>query len=113
MTTADLRKEALILSKCTRNPEWNKLRRLHLKRYPKCAVCGAIKRDNVAHHIMPVQRHPKLEMDPTNLITLCERGKFGANHHLFIGHLQNYQSYNEHVIRDAVYWRTRIKNRPK
>lgn len=113
MTTADLRREALALSKCTRNPEWDKLRRLHLKLHPKCAVCGAIKRDNVAHHIMPVQWSRKLEMEPANLITLCERGKLGANHHLFIGHLMSYKSFNPDVAEDAAAWRARIKSRPR
>ena len=81
--------------------------------HPECAVCDAVKRDNVAHHIKPVQWYPKLEMEPSNLITLCERGKLGANHHLFIGHLQDYRSYNEHVVEDAATWNERIKARPK
>jgi predicted restriction endonuclease len=98
--------EPLLLAKYKRNDDWPKVRRLHLKLNPQCAVCGATKR-LAAHHIKPYQWHSELEMEPSNLITLCPL------HHLFIGHLMRWSSYNENVVEDAKYWNKRIKERPK
>ena len=99
-------KHNLLLSTYKRNDDWPKVRRLHLKLHPSCEVCGATKR-LAAHHIAPYQWNPELEMDPDNLITLCPA------HHLFVGHLMQWASYNENVVKDAVEWRKRIKDRPK
>jgi len=99
-------KDKLLLSTYKRNDDWHKVRRLHLKLHPQCEVCGATKR-LAAHHIRPYQWFPKLEMEPGNLITLCD------THHLFIGHLNQWSSYNPNVVADAAEWRERIKNRPK
>ncbi len=43
--------------------------------------------------------HPNLELDPRNLITLCELP--GRDHHLLIGHLDEWESYNVNVRDDA------------
>jgi hypothetical protein len=102
-------KDQLFLSTFKRSDDWPKVRRLFIKQHPECSVCGARKR-LTAHHIYPHYLYPALELEPTNLITLCENG---ANHHLFVGHLMSFKSYNEHVVRDAEMWHKRIDTRPK
>jgi hypothetical protein len=86
-----------------RSPEWDEVARAHRKREPACVVCGYRGRKIQVHHIKPFHLHPHLELDPDNLITLCEaRGK---HHHLLLGHLSSWHSYNEHVRVDAKYFR--------
>jgi len=62
-------------------------------------VCGYKGKKLHVHHIKPFHLHPQLELDPRNLITLCEAR--GRDHHLLLGHLGTWESYNEH-IRDDV-----------
>jgi hypothetical protein len=106
---AQLRKELLAISVFARSLDWAKTRRLFLKQHPTCAVCGT-RRGVEAHHIRPYYLYPELELDFNNLITLCENG---ANHHLFVGHLMSFKSYNTDVKQDAEEWNQRIKSRPK
>lgn len=93
-----------------RSSKWDSVRDEFLKSNPCCAVCGFNKSLNV-HHIRPFHLFPHLELDPENLITLGEKCPTG-NHHLFVGHLGNWSSYNVYVVHDAHYWSQRIKNRP-
>jgi hypothetical protein len=110
ISKAEIRSEKLFLaSKFTRSPEWPKVKRLFLKQHPDCAVCG-VSTGATVHHKKPYWLFPSLELDPTNLITLCE---YVANHHLFIGHLMNYMSFNENVVEDSAIWNARISTRPK
>lgn len=94
-----------------RSPEWGRVRREHLKKHPECIVCGGTKTCEV-HHLRPFHTHPHLELDPKNLVTLCE-GVGTFYHHLWIGHLGNYKSINEHCVEDAKLWREKIQNRPR
>jgi hypothetical protein len=88
-----------------RSKMWKKVRDEHLRNNPECAVCG--RRENlVPHHVVPVHEDPSLELDPDNLITLCEGPAF--NCHLFFGHLRNWSSSNPTVRKDAEEWRRRI-----
>ena len=68
-----------------RHKYWHKLRKLHLKKNPTCAMCGGTKKLQV-HHIIPVHIMPSYEMMPGNLITLCRAKKYGVDCHLFVGH---------------------------
>jgi len=70
-------------------------------------VCGGVKKIEV-HHIIPFSQNPELELDPNNLITLCETKKYGINCHLLIGHCGNYRWSNPDVVQDANYWRLKI-----
>jgi predicted TIM-barrel fold metal-dependent hydrolase len=74
-------------------------------------VCGGNVKLEV-HHIKPFHLHPALELDPTNLATLCEAVKDGVNCHLLFGHLGNFKSFNTEVLGDAGNWALKIKNRP-
>ncbi len=95
----------------TRSKEWPKVRQQHLLLHPTCAVCGKAKNLQV-HHIRPFHLHPELELDPSNLITLCESKKGGVNCHLFFGHLGNFKSFNVTVLTDTPIWNTKIETRP-
>jgi 5-methylcytosine-specific restriction endonuclease McrA len=94
-----------------RSPKWAKVRKDFLKLNPTCAVCGGSLKLEV-HHIKVFHLFPELELEPNNLITLCENGKMGVNCHLSFGHLGSYKSYNETIKSDAKKWNGRFKNRP-
>lgn len=92
-----------------RSPRWGVVRRVHLAKFPDCLVCGATKDLNV-HHVKPFHLFPELELEPSNLVTLCESPSH--NCHFFIGHLLNWRSYNESVTIDAALIRERVRCRP-
>ena len=81
-----------------RSPQWPKVEKAHLEVQPVCACCGSKVHLNV-HHIMPFHLHPELELDPTNLITLCMDP--ARECHLKIGHGDNFVDYNPNVIEDV------------
>ena len=89
-----------------RSWSWTKVRNEHLKNNPSCAACGRDKKLEV-HHIKPYHKYPELELDPTNLITLCDDPC-----HLVFGHLMNYKSWNEDVVSDCNEYNNKVKNRP-
>lgn len=82
-----------------RSRKWPSLRKSFLRSHPTCAACGHTS-DLEVHHIQPFHENPELELDPTNLITLCDRpGR--DNCHLTVGHLNNFKSKNPNVREDA------------
>jgi len=90
-----------------RSPHWPSVEKQHLKLQPACVVCGEAEAVNV-HHIFPFHYcvslgRPDLELDQRNLITLCEtrKTKETQDHHLLIGHLDNFKSSNLDVVKDA------------
>ena len=83
-----------------RSTEWNKVRKQHLIDNPICAACGETKKLEV-HHIKPFHLYPELELDPDNLITLCETASKGIICHMCIGHRGNYKDWNPDVREDA------------
>ena len=94
-----------------RSGHWPKVREEHLSKNPKCAVCGGEKNLEV-HHIRPFHLHPDLELNPDNLITLCESKNNGVNCHLLFGHLGNFKSFNTDVNKDSKEWMDKILKRP-
>ena len=95
-----------------RSSHWPGVRKQHIKNNPRCALCDGDKKLEV-HHIKPFHLHPELELDPENLITLCEDKGNGVYCHLFFGHLGSYKSLNENVREDVELWRNKLKNRPE
>jgi len=82
-----------------RSPHWETIRKNHLKLEPECAACGITKHLQV-HHKQPFHLHPELELEQSNLITLCEqKGDEGC--HLKLGHLGNWKSFNPNIEADA------------
>jgi hypothetical protein len=95
------------LGGATRSSQWPAVRTTHLKQFPNCAICGGNKKITV-HHRRPFHLHPELELDPTNLITLCE-GAGTGNHHLLYGHWGNYTTkYNPSIDVDTAKWFPRL-----
>ena len=91
----------------TRSKQWPSVRKQHLKTNPTCAVCGGKTKLEV-HHKVPFHENPYLELNPSNLITLCESKSFGVVCHLFVGHSGNYKKINKDVDKDAVYWKQKL-----
>lgn len=82
-----------------RSGKWSEVRRDFLKLHPTCEACG-VESDLNVHHIKPFNQFPELELEPTNLITLCRK------HHFEVGHLGNWKSANATVREDAAKIRT-------
>lgn len=93
-----------------RSDKWPKVRQEHLKKKPTCAVCGG-KTTLEVHHKVPFHTKPDLELDPNNLITLCESKKNGVTCHLWFGHLGNYKCINPEVDYDTKRWNDKLKKR--
>lgn len=92
-----------------RSPKWSQVRKAYIALHPRCAVCeakGGILKPNQVHHKMPFHLNLALELDEKNLITFC------SPHHLLVGHLMNFRSYNVNVENDSDYFRKKIENRP-
>jgi len=93
-----------------RSPKWAAVRKEYLRKFPTCAVCGrkaGLIRPLNVHHCVMFSVDKSLELSPDNLITLC------PEHHLFVGHLMNFKSFNKNVRVDSELWRNKILNRPK
>jgi len=83
-----------------RSSKWPEVRKEHLKKQPKCAACGGDSKLEV-HHVIPFNFDSELELNPDNLLTLCESKKYGVNCHLFFGHLGDYKNYNSNSVNDT------------
>lgn len=89
----------------TRNIKWEEVRDDYLRNNPKCVMCD-ITTNLEVHHIYPFHicnelGRPDLELDPRNLITLCE-GESTNEHHLLMGHLDSWESFNPLLKADTI-----------
>ena len=80
-----------VVKRFTRSSGWRKIRNAHLVLFPRCAICGT-KKSLEVHHIKPFKDHPELELDPSNLETLC-----GKRCHFVFGHLFNWKAINSRL----------------
>lgn len=94
-----------VLAQCRRAQAWQEVRAEHLKKEPACAACGRMTNLEV-HHVIPVSFNPDRQLDPENLITLCN-----TPCHLMFGHLMSYRCYNKDVRRMAAEFRVAVKKR--
>lgn len=90
-----------------RSGKWPGVRARHLEREPACAACRRTA-DVEVHHIIPVAEalrrgQPELELDPTNLITLC-----ADPCHLVHGHLMSFSRWSPSVRADCEAYRRRL-----
>ena len=92
-----------------RSPEWRKVRKAYAEQFPICAICNTNKDINV-HHIKPFHLYPHLELEPTNLVTLCRSKYLGFNCHMHIGHGGNFKYYNPWLKQDIQNLRNIIEN---
>lgn len=74
-----------------RSPKWRSARARHLKASPECAACGS-RQGLQVHHVVPFHLAPERELDPSNLITLCECVG-GLECHEFLGHGANFHAF--------------------
>ena len=96
------------LGGAARSPEWPKVRAAHLLKEPVCQLCGGKTKLNV-HHIRPFHLRPELELDDTNLITLCTGSSSTINCHVRFGHWDNFRTkYNPHIVSEAAQWKARF-----
>lgn len=89
-----------------RSSHWPAVRKAHLEAEPRCVFCGSTA-DLQVHHIQPYHTHPELELEPSNLITLC--GPKGNNCHFLFGHLGGYERWNPDVRHDAARYRREVQ----
>lgn len=83
-----------------RSSHWPTVRKHFIAANPTCAACGGTEKLEV-HHKQPFHLNPDLELNPNNLIPLCESDSYGIICHLTIGHLGNYKNFNPDVVKDA------------
>lgn len=92
-----------------RSSKWPEVRKAHLEIEPTCQVCGCNKKLNV-HHIMPFHFDESKELDPDNLITLCQDPKHEC--HIRFGHFGNYATkYNPNIKVEAPLWLQRFTSK--
>lgn len=89
-----------------RSPKWSNVRKEHLKNNNYCIACGRNNKLEV-HHVKPVHLFPELELDPSNLVTLC-----ADPCHIVFGHLMSFKSYNKLVVEDCAVYLKRVMDRP-
>jgi hypothetical protein len=91
-----------------RSGRWPAVRDTYLEAHPACEACGCKDEALNVHHVEPFEFAPERELDPTNLITLCNK----HHCHLMVGHLSDWHSFNPNVREDAARMLLRIKSRP-
>lgn len=85
-----------------RSSKWNKVRDDFLKDNPFCEACG-VKAD-IVHHILPYHFEPNLELDESNLISLC------SECHLVLAHLKSFKRFDPDIKEVARLFRKKVKN---
>lgn len=98
-----------VLSSSERSPEWRELRNEFIRENPRCAVCDS-ESDVQAHHVKMYKFWPNLELDKTNLVTLCTSKRLGFNCHQMIGHGGSFKYYNPFVKEDIASVRSILAN---
>lgn len=88
-----------------RSSHWTTVRNKFLIKNNICAACGTTKKLNV-HHKIPFYIAPNLELDITNLITLCMDEK---DCHFHLAHLGSFKKYNPYLEADLA----AIRNNPE
>ena len=95
-----------------RSDKWPAFKKTFAKTHPQiCTVCGSKVKVEL-HHIAPFHLNQDKELDPNNVIWLCESEKY-LNCHLWYGHLGSFKSWNVDVATDAPLWNKKFLNRPK
>ena len=81
-----------------RSSQWPKVRKAHLKAEPLCQWCNGNEKLEI-HHCIPFHLDRGLELQDSNLITLCEVRKHLTDKqcHLEKGHLGDWKKYNPNV----------------
>ena len=91
-----------------RSGKWRSVRDAFVKANPTCAGCGDTRMLNV-HHKLPLHLFPALELEPVNLIVLCEVPSHAC--HFALGHCFDWRAYNPYVAEDAAARLKRVADR--
>ena len=91
-----------------RSSHWPSVRKAFIQQHPQCVVCGSTHGLNVHHQVpfsycIPLGR-PELEFEAANLVTLCTAGH---DHHLLLGHLDFFGSYNPTLLDDVKHYKNK------
>lgn len=86
-----------------RSSKWPAVKKRHKAKQPACIVCGMQRLLNVHHkypfHFVVLLGRSDLELDERNLFTIdVDKDE---DHHILVGHLGDYQSYNPHLEETA------------
>lgn len=87
-----------------RSGKWPAVRAAYWEAHPTCEACGAEPVE--IHHVHPFHLWPESELDPANLVALCD------DCHRLIGHLGNYKAYNPLVREYAARFKAMVDARP-
>lgn len=93
-----------------RSSRWPGVRKRYLECFPECAVCGSREKLEV-HHLTPFHEAPHLELEFSNLITLCESRPWYC--HLIFGHLGDYRAINSECRQDVLEWAQKVQTRKR
>jgi hypothetical protein len=95
-----------------RSPLWPAAEEAHRKQQPDCVCCTGNESQHApvqVHHLIPFHfcvllGRADLELDSRNLLTLCERENHHPcpDHHLLVGHFEDWQSFNYSAQADAI-----------
>jgi hypothetical protein len=95
-----------------RSSHWPTVEKAFRKVHPQCACCIVKSITHIQiHHRFPFHYcvalgRPDLELDPRNLITLCEWPSHPSpSHHLLVGHLDSFKSSDLDVAEAAITFR--------
>jgi len=76
----------------------------HLRVEPACIVCGTRVHVEV-HHVEAFHAKPELELEPSNLVTLCRRD------HFVFGHLLDFRAWDPDVRAHVKIYRGWVEHR--
>lgn len=91
-------KPAGVSASKARSPQWPAVRKRHIDGHPNCVVCG--RKAEEVHHLRPFHLEPSLELEPSNLRSLCR------DCHFAVGHLWNFSNENPDLDAHAEMLRT-------
>lgn len=83
-----------------RSDHWPTVRKHFVEANPTCAACGSDKHLQV-HHVIPFHIDGKMELDPSNFITLCMNDTPLQRCHFEVGHHGNWKNVVPTVREDA------------
>jgi 5-methylcytosine-specific restriction protein A len=87
-------------AEASRDPRWKPFRNNYLVN-KRCAICDSTENLEL-HHKKSFHDHPELELDPGNVVALCENPS--RNCHFVFGHLMNWRLVNDDIDNTIMYF---------
>ena len=103
-----------------RSPHWPTVEKAFKAKFPDCIACSEedagkypiqVHHALVPFHLAVLAGRPDLELDFRNLRSLCEteKGRPAKDHHISLGHLMNFRSWNKNLDEDAKVYRSQAE----